>query len=72
MTLTLTIPAPLNVYCNDCLMSTEHVDLKFDLEPKGTLTCIRCQRKQEPVKFNGKSQEQLEQRAKEIFGEPDE
>ena len=35
MTLTLTFPAPLNIYCNTCLMSTEHVDLEFDLEPKG-------------------------------------
>lgn len=73
MTLTLTLPAPVNIHCATCLMSTEHVDLEFDLDPKGTMTCIRCQRKQEPrCKYNGKSQEQLEARAKEIFGEPDE
>lgn len=48
MTLTLTVPAPTNLYCGTCLKSTEHVDLEFDLEPKGTMTCLKCDRKKEP------------------------
>ena len=48
MILSIVIPAPKNVYCSTCLISTEYIDLGFDLDPKGTLTCVRCQTKKEP------------------------
>lgn len=45
MTLHLTLPTPTNLYCSTCLKSTEHVDLELDLDTEGTMTCLRCDRK---------------------------